>query len=161
MKTVLAVGAVIAAVVWWGNPFAGTSGSIVPQHGIDGVRIGQTMGQVMRVLGEPEHVRRGRNALGRFRRLEYQGVTVMMQGRRHVTKVWTSSDEHRTDDGVGVGSSRDEVEDAIDRIDCDPVREGSDTARCVLGRVERRRVATVFFLDKDRVTRVIVKRVQT
>lgn len=157
MKSVLAVGAAVLALIWMG-PFDGSGrGTIEVQHGIDGALLGQTRAQVERALGTPVHVVDRRNRIGRYRQLRYRGVTVMMQGRRHVTRIWTRSTEHRTDGGVGVGSTEEKVADTVRRIDCDPL--GPATARCVLGDLERGRVVTVFFLRDDRVRRVTVRRV--
>lgn len=94
MKTLLAVGAGVLAVIWMGNLHVAHRGTIVPQHGIDGARVGQTYAQVQRALGTPVHEIDRRNALGRYRLLRFPGVTVMLQGRGHVTKVWTRSGEH-------------------------------------------------------------------
>jgi hypothetical protein len=152
VKTILAGGAAVVAVMVLG-PF-GNTGTILPQHGIAGARLHQSVRQVEAALGPPVRVVDRRNEFGPYRELRYDGLTVVMQGRRRVTGVFTRSQRHRTDGGVGVGSTREKVVESVDGIRCEADEPGVE--RCLLGALEPGRTVTEFLLRDGRVRRVTI-----
>jgi hypothetical protein len=142
----LAVGAFLAAA-------APAAADIVPQHGIGGVRIGDTQAKVVAARGAPVAVVNGVNDFGPYRELRYRGLTVTMQGRRRVTSVSTRSRAERTRTGAGVGSTETALNLAVRGLRCSTF---AGVRSCTLGVEEAGRRVTTFFLSRGRVFRVVV-----
>lgn len=142
----LAVGALLVA----SGPAAA---AIVPQHGIGGVRIGDTQARVLAVRGAPVAIVNGTNDFGPYRQLRYRGLTVTLQGRTRVTSVFTRSRTERTRSGAGVGSTETGLNLAVRGLRCETF---GDVRSCTLGVEEPGRIVTAFFLSAGRVNRVVV-----
>jgi hypothetical protein len=138
-----AAGALLAAA-------AGAEGAIQLQHGIGGVRLGQTEAKVRAVRGAPVRVVTGSNEFGAYRRLLYRGLTVTLQGGRRVTAVSTRSPAERTNRGAGVGSTRAALLAAHPSVTC------PDALHCVVGREVPGRTVTAFLLRRGAVRQVVV-----
>ncbi|MFN8124218.1 MAG: hypothetical protein U0237_17550 [Thermoleophilia bacterium] len=142
----LAVGALLVAA-------APAAADIAPQHGIGGVRIGDTQAKVLKTRGTPVAIVNGSNDFGPYRELRYRGLTVTLQGRTRVTSVSTRSRAERTRSGAGVGSTETALNLAVRGLTCETF---GDVRSCTLGVQEAGRRVTVFFLSKGRVNRVVV-----
>ena len=101
----------------------GAGAVIQIDQGIGGVRIGNSGAEVRAALGRPDHVRRGRNAFGRFARYEYtaERMRVTFQGGRRVSLVSTAGVGDRAMSGVGVGSTEREVGAGIPGVKCETI----------------------------------------
>lgn len=123
-------------------------------RGIAGVRLGNTVAQVRAALGRPSKVRTGRNEFGRFRRDELRGgITVLYQGGRRVSAVWTVGLGDRTARGVGVGSTEEEVRTRVPGVRCATV---GGFRSCHTGRLRPGRRVTDFEIRNGKVTRIAV-----
>lgn len=142
----LAVGALLVAA-------APAAANIVPQHGIGGVRIGDTQAKVVATRGAPVSIVNGTNDFGPYRELRYRGLTVTLQGRVRVTGVSTRSRAERTRTGAGVGSTETALNLAVRGLTCET---SAGVRTCTLGVQEAGRRVTAFFLSGGRVTRVVV-----
>lgn len=131
----------------------GAAAAIVPQHGISGVRLGQTEAKVRDILGAPVRAVEGRNDFGRYRELRYRGLTVSLQGGRRVTAVSTGARRERTASGVGVGSTERQVRRGVRGVRC---ATSFGVRACVVGVQEPGRTVTVFAIEGGRVERVVV-----
>jgi hypothetical protein len=129
---------------------ATADGAILLQHGIGGVRLGQTEGKVRAVRGVPVRVVRARNEFGGYIQLRYRGLTVTFQGGRRVTAVSTRGRTERTNRGVGVGSTKAELLAAHPSVTC------PDTFHCVVGREEPGRTVSSFALRSGVVRQVTI-----
>ena len=144
--------AAVAAAVGLALP-AGAGAVIVPQHGIAGVRIGQTEAKVRQVLGPPVRVVDRRNEFGRQRQLRYRGLTVTLQGLRRVTSVFTRAPAERTPRGIGVGSTEADVRATVRGVRC---RTLFGFRSCILGREEPGRRVASSDIRNGRVVRVLI-----
>lgn len=124
--------------------------AILLQHGIGGVRLGQTEAKVRALKGAPVRVVDGVNEFGGYIELRYRGLTVGFQGGRRVTAVSTRSRVERTNRGIGVGSTTAELLAAHPRATC------PDAFHCVVGREEPGRTVSAFTLRTGVVRRVII-----
>src|SRR5262245_41252082 len=82
---------------------------IVVQRSIGGVKLQMTKAQVRAKLGRPMRVRVGTNDFGTFVEKVYKRVTVTFQSGDRVTNVRTTSPLEKTAGGVGVGSTKSQV----------------------------------------------------
>jgi hypothetical protein len=112
----------------------------VPQHGIGGVRVGQTEAAVRAIKG-------------RQRQLLYRGLTVTLQGGRRVTAVSTRSPAERTPGGVGVGTSEARLVATVRGVRC---RTFGGFRSCVLGVEEPGRRVTAFAIRRGAVRQVLI-----
>jgi hypothetical protein len=143
--------AVAAAGLAAGGVAAGSAdAAILLQHGIGGVRLGQTLAAVTAEKGPPVTIRKGSNEFGRFTELRYRGLTVSFQGGTRVTAVSTRSSAERTNRGIGVGSTKAALLAAHPQVTC------PDTFHCVVGKEEPGRTVSSFGLRKGVVRSVIV-----
>jgi hypothetical protein len=125
-------------------------GAIRLQHGIGGVRLGQTEAKVRALRGAPVRVVDGVNEFGGYIELRYRGLTVFLQGGRRVTAVSTGARAERTNRGIGVGSTKAQLLAAHTTATC------PDTFHCVIGREEPGRTVTSFRLRAGVVRSAIV-----
>ncbi|HEX2088081.1 MAG TPA: hypothetical protein VHF89_20510 [Solirubrobacteraceae bacterium] len=154
MRLVLAVlGALLLAVP------ATASAVVVPQRGMLGVELGDTVRQVRAELGPPDGIRFVDNEIIGRQRLYHYGRTVIAfdgDGRRaRVINMTTRSRSERLANGIGVGSTKREVMRRVRGVRC-PVDEAW---HCYLGRLEPGRRVTDFRFRRQRVASVTVGRV--
>lgn len=143
--------AVTAGALTLGAGLAGTAeGAIQLQHGIGGVRLGQTEAAVRAHKGAPVRVVDGVNEFGGFIQLRYRGLTVTFQGGRRVTAVSTRSRVERTNRGIGVGSTKTDLVAAHTQATC------PDAFHCVVGREEPGRTVSSFALRGGVVRQVTI-----
>ncbi|MDQ3739560.1 MAG: hypothetical protein M3389_01330 [Actinomycetota bacterium] len=139
----------------------GTAGAtIVPQRGMLGVELGDTVREVRSKLGAPDGIRFQRNEiLGRQRLYFYGRTLVAFDGdarNARVIHMSTRSRRERLANGVGVGSTKEEVMRRVASVRC-PVDE---TWHCYIGRFEPgRRVTDFRFGRRGRVSSITVGRV--
>jgi hypothetical protein len=126
---------------------------IVPQHGMAGVRLGQTTIKVRAVAGKPVRVVRGTNELGPFTEFRYRGFTVNFFAGNRVTAVSTRSRAQRTSGGIGVGSTEAELTAAIPAAKC---TTASGFRSCTLGVFEPGKIVTDFSIRSGKVRSVLV-----
>ena len=95
--------------------------AIEPRRGIAGVRLAMTTAAVEQALGSPHSERESELHAGwtkwRYRRPR---LRVTFDERGTVWDVRTYAREHRTREGVGVGSTEDELLRALPRLRCRP-----------------------------------------
>jgi len=139
------------AVLLVAAPAAGAR--IVVGKGIAGVRLSMTSHQVRQVLGTPPTIHHGHNDFGAFTQYVYPGrrLRVTFQSGNRVTAVATTSKTQKTDAGVGVGSSKSDVQTNVPHVHC----SGSI---CQVGQSLPGHRVTAFFLNQARtkVVRVLV-----
>jgi hypothetical protein len=126
--------------------------TIVVQHGVAGVSLGMSQKKVRSVLGSPKKVVRARNTFGRFVEYRYPGLTVDFQGAGSLSNVSTTRRSERTAKGVGIGSTRKQVEQNVRGAKC-------QGAVCKVGKQLAGRIVTTFYLQKDHVILLAVGRV--
>lgn len=126
------------------------SATIVPQRGMHGVELGDTVREVRARLGSPDSAGRYRPGpvLNRVF-LYHRGKTIIgfhgSRRRLRVVQLVTRSRRERLANGVGVGTTKDDLVRKMPRLTC-PVNE----AHCYLGRIhEPGRPVTDFGLDRD------------
>ena len=122
---------------------------IVPQRSIAGVELGMTRTEVRATLGAPVRVERGTNEFGRFTVFRYFRLRVTFQGNASVTAVTTTRRRERTRGGVGIGSTRAQVDARVRNTRC-------NRRECVVGRFLAGGRVTVFRLFRGRVASVLV-----
>jgi outer membrane protein assembly factor BamE (lipoprotein component of BamABCDE complex) len=126
---------------------------IVVGKGIAGVRLSMTAHKVRQVLGTPPTVHHGHNDFGAFTQYVYPGrrLRVTFQSGNRVTAVATTSKAQKTSAGVGVGSSRADVQANVPHVHC-------SGAVCQVGQSLPGRRVTAFFLNhaRTKVVRVLV-----
>ncbi len=132
---------------------ASANAVIVPQHGIAGVKLGQTKVKVRAVAGKPVRVVSGTNELGPFTEFRYRGFTVSFFAGDRVTAVSTRSRAQRTAGGVGVGSTEAALKAAIPTVKC---TTSSGFRSCTLGAFEAGKIVTDFTIRNGKVSRVLV-----
>ena len=134
--------------------------TIVPQRGMLGVQLGDTVREVRAKLGAPDGIRFVRSEIiGRQRIYHYGRTTIAFNGDRRRAKVidmTTRSRRERLANGIGVGSTKREVMRKVKGVRC-PVDE---MFHCYVGRLLPGRRVTDFRIgDRGRVTHVSVGRV--
>ena len=146
MRTLVTVIVAAAALAALASP---AGARIVPQRSIAGVELGMTRPQVRTVLGPPLRFVVGTNDFGHFIVMRYFRLRVTLQGDTTVTAVQTTRRSERTRSGVGVGSTRAEVDARVLNTRC-------SRRECVIGRFRAGQRVTVFRLFRGRVTSVLV-----
>ncbi|HEX8122318.1 MAG TPA: hypothetical protein VF549_13740 [Solirubrobacteraceae bacterium] len=139
---------------------SGAGATIVPQRGMLGVALGDTVREVRAKLGAPDGIRFEDNDIIGRQRLYFYGRTIVgFDGDGKGAKVinlTTRSRRERLASGIGVGSTKAEVMRKVDGVKC-PVDE---SFHCYLGRfLPGRRVTDFRFGARGRVTEVTVGRV--
>ena len=139
---------------------APASATIVPQRGMLGVVLGDTVREVRAKLGPPDGIRFVRNEIiGRQRIYHYGRTAIGFNGdgrRARVINMTTRSRRERLANGIGVGSTKREVMRRVDGVRC-PVDE---MFHCYVGRLLPGRRVTDFRIGRrGRVTHVSVGRV--
>ena len=134
--------------------------TIVPQRGMLGVQLGDTVREVRATLGPPDGIRFVRNEIIGRQRIYHYGRTVISfngDGRRSkVINLTTRGRRERLANGIGVGSTKTEVMRKVEDVRC-PVDE---MFHCYVGRLLPGRRVTDFRIgDRGRVTHVSVGRV--
>lgn len=148
LPTLLA--AVLAALLLPGS----ASALVQIDRGIAGVRLNNSKAEVRAALGKPASIRRGRNIFGPWLRYRYRGgITVLFQGRRDVTAVFTTGRGDRTRRNVGVGSSEQAVRNRHPDVTCDTV---AGFRSCHTNEFLPGQRVTDFQIRNGRVTRVSV-----
>lgn len=156
MRRLLLVTVLAFAVLGGGT----ASATIVPQRGMLGVRLSDTVREVRDRLGAPDGIRFVQHPIIGRQRLYHYGRTVIGfdgDGRRaRVINMRTRSRRERLANGVGVGSTKREVMRKVARVRC-PMDE---PFHCLIGRLEPGRVVTDFRLGRrNRVTSISIGRV--
>ena len=153
MRRALAIAA--AAVLLAAAP---AGAAIVPQQGIKGARLGDSVAKVRSTLGAPDKVIFTQHPIiGRIRVYRY-GLTYVRfdgtQANAKVTSVDTTSRAEKTSKGVGVGSTRAQVAAGVPGVKC-VVESGFD--HCYVGAFRAgKRVTDFRITSKGRVGRVVV-----
>lgn len=143
--------ALTAGALALGAGMAGTAdAAILLQHGIGGVRLGQTEAKVRAVRGAPVRVVDGVNQFGGYIQLRYRGLVVTFQGGRRVTAVSTRRRAERTNRRIGVGSTKAAL------LAAHPTATCPDTLHCVVGREEPGRTVSSFALRRGVVRQVTI-----
>jgi hypothetical protein len=133
---------------------AGAGAMIQIDRGIAGVRLNNTQAEVRAALGKPRRVRNGKNDFGAFTRFDYRGgITVLFQGRKNVTSVTTSGLGDRTANGVGVGSTEQEVDSKLPAVQCETF---GNTRSCHTGDFTPGKRVTDFLIRNGKVFRITV-----
>ena len=132
--------------------------TIVPQKGMLGIELRQTVTQVRSELGPPDGIVFVDNEIiGRQRIYRYGRTTVSFDGdgrNARVIGISTTSRRERTANDVGVGSRRRTVERKVRGVTC-KVEFGVD--HCYVGAFRAGRRVTDFLIGRrGRVTRVVV-----
>ena len=137
---------------------APASGAIVPQQGIKGVHLGDSVAKVRSTLGAPDTVIfTSHPIIGRIRVYRYGLTYVRFDGTQStakVTSIDTTSRAERTSRGIGVGSTRAQVAARVPSVKC-VVESGFD--HCYVGAFRAgRRVTDFRITSTGRVGRVVV-----
>ena len=151
-----ALGAALAAVLLLAAVPAGAA--IVPQRGIKGVRLTDTVAKVRSRLGAPDAVIFTRDPIiGRTRVYKYGLTHVRFGGAAKdatVVSSETTSRAERTSRGIGVGSTRAQVAARVPGVKC---RVEFGLNHCYVGEfVAGRRVTDFRITSTGRVGRVVV-----
>jgi hypothetical protein len=130
---------------------ASAGATIVPQRGMEGVRIGLRQPQLRAHLGRAAHARRLRDDAGqRYLELRYVHpvrLTVKLYGGA-VTEVSTTDPRERTRAGVGVGSTERQVLRKVPHVRC---RTEQRRRHCLVGAFKPGHVVTDFSVRGGRV----------
>ena len=136
------------------------SATIVPQRGMMGVRLGDTVREVRDRLGPPDGIRFVEDEIiGRRRKWHYGRTVFGFDGdgpRARVIDMTTRSRRERLANGIGVGSTKSDVMRRVAGVRC-PMDE---PFHCLIGRLEPGRRVTDFRLgSRDRVSSITIGRV--
>ena len=127
-------------------------GAIRPGVGIGPIRLGMTEQQVRRALGRPNTVQRARAgriyvvSLNFYMRGDYRVTLRGPRGAVRVILVGTVSEDEKTPEGIGIGSSEKDLRGAYPSMRCKDVRgSGSGVTRreCRVGPRTRRHMIFV------------------
>jgi hypothetical protein len=134
---------------------AGTAAAtIIPQQGIAGAELRMSRPEVRDVLGDPNRVKHGNNDFGPYTVFQYHRLAVTFQGNEEATAITTRRWKEKTPQGIGRGSTEEELKDAHPRAKC---RTEEGTFRhCWLGRFQPGRRVTDFRIRSGKVSRVTV-----
>ena len=123
-------------------------------HGIAGVRIGNTRAAVRAALGQPASTRSGTTEFGPFVEWRFDGgIRVAFQGGRRVSQVSTTGLGDRTAAGVGVRSTERAVLSKVPGVRCETILGARS---CHTGTLTGGGRVTDFLISNGRVTRVTV-----
>ncbi len=127
---------------------------IVPGTGIDGVSVRMSESEVRARLGKPARVERmseGHTGVPIDKWIyPARGLEVSLHGESpRVAEVSTRSRMHRTREGVGVGTTEQQLKAALDEADCG--RGDAGSRWCTIGDVAEDGVQTMFEVRDGRV----------
>lgn len=141
---------------------------VVPGTGIAGVAVGDDEAAAVEELGDPDDRTTVPNEFSGSTndRLEWKAPAVSVlvvpipgedgaEGTTEVIQVETTDDEVRTANGIGVGDRQVDVQEAYPDAKCDT----GDIIICRLGGEEAGDIVTDFFVEDERVTRIVVGRI--
>jgi hypothetical protein len=124
-------------------------------RGIAGARLGNSRADVRKALGTPTKTSQGTNDFGRWVSYRYPGkITVFFQGRERVSSVRTAGLGDRTAEGIGVGSTENELTRSVKGLECEDV--GANLRTCHTGEFLPGRRVTDFRLSNGKVESVTV-----
>lgn len=127
-------------------------------RGIAGVAVGMSDADVRATLGTPQSTNDEASPFGgTITVLHYAGgLTVSLPAGSDVSAVASTSAQARTPEGVGVGSSEQEVADGVDGAVCETV---AGNRSCRVGEAVPGAIVTDFRITGGRVGQVMVARV--
>ncbi len=142
------VGFATAGLLLSGVPAQATSNVIKVDVGISGVKVGHKKKTVVRKLGQPLHVQKGRNDDGPYQVLTYPHALSVTLVRKFVVNIVTVGATQRTSKGIGVGSTKAELTRAY-AVRCQKVATSRHVKSCTIGQPRRGEVVTNFRLDHN------------
>ena len=140
---------------------AAANATIVPQEGMKGVKLRMTVEAVRDKLGTPSRNTVEQNEIiGRTRVLQYGLTEMVFDGTTESSRmisITTTSRSEKTSNGIGIGSTRRDVDRRVSRTRC-VIEDGFD--HCYIGAFEPGRVVTDFVMNsKGRVKSITIGRV--
>jgi hypothetical protein len=147
-RQALGVGATTLAIFVLAPTVA--TATIIPGHGIAGLKLGNSTARVTALLGKPVQLQK--NGGGEQNWLYGKGpvdwVTIQAQGaKKTVEGLETSDPKQRTSKGVGPGSSLAALRKAYPHLTCKKGSLGTTFLSCwILTSVKRRKIPTNFVL---------------
>jgi hypothetical protein len=140
---------------------APASAKIVVGEGIAGAELGMTQQQVLDELGDPDESKVLTSPIGGFDylQLKYGKTRINFNGvlaSSTVLYVTTKDRDERTAEGIGIGSKKGEVKDAVDGVQC---ANEFGIRHCHVGEFLPGEIVTDFLLKKKQHKPARVKRV--
>ena len=132
---------------------------IVPQVGIDEIKLGMTVDEVIDRKGRPDADRVGSTeTVPEQRELRYGKTTALFRGAEDDAKligVITRKRSERTSGGSGIGTTEEDLLADLPRVRCKNIFDGR---HCLIGKLRPGRTVTDFLVSKKtgRVKRVTV-----
>ncbi len=146
--TTAIVGLAAAGLVLSSVPAQAGSDTIKVGVGISGVKVGHKKKTVVRKLGQPLHVQKGRNDDGPYQVLTYPHALSVTLVRKYVTNVVTVGAKQRTSKGIGVGSTKAELTSAYS-VSCQRVATERHLKSCTIGEMKPGEIVTDFRLSRN------------
>lgn len=136
---------------------AAAGAEIVPQESIAGVQIGMSQAEVREVLGAPKKTKKVVNEIaGDLRQWSYGQTSVTFDSTEkdaEVMTVTTRSRSEKTEDGIGVGSTKAAVRQKVAKAKC---RTEKHYDHCFVGSYTPGEVITDFSMSGGKVSRVMI-----
>lgn len=155
LAATVALGAAVAFVP--GTAQAAPNNVIKVDEGINRIKVGFSETKVLKKMGTaPKRVKTGTNDFGSYRILVFgKRFKVTILDQRGVTMMSTMSGAQRTFDGIGVGSTRQQVRGAY-AVMCERVPGEPGQQVCLTNEPTAGETTTVFRLQNKVVTQVDV-----